>query len=201
MSYYFKKTIWAIMYLVLTVAFGFGIMFVGTNHDIPKLIASLLNLGLFTVAMVLVFYKEGKRAYHTLLENDLTRKRIIETGKDLPIKRAEEYKAYKGFMIGVFVCLPLILLLIAHLIVSLATDGQVTTLGIISGFAYLIFYEPFAIFFHGEVYWHSFMITLYAVPYVSLAIGLPYYFGARAKRLEREEIEKTNKQIYGKESK
>ena len=131
MGYYFSKVCWAFMYLILTMALGFGIMFVGPDNQTVMLIASLLNLALFTVAMVLVFFKEGKRSYHTLLENDLTRKRIIETGRDLPIKRAEEYGAHKGFMIGAFVCLPLVVLLIIHIIVSLTTGNNI--LGVISG--------------------------------------------------------------------
>lgn len=196
MGYYLRKIGWAFLYLMLTTAIGLGVLFLGEGNVIIKFIASLFSLGLFTTAMCLVFFKEGQRSYQVLCENDLKREKIIQTGKDLPLKRSEEYKPYKGFIIGASVCLLLVVLLAVHTVVALATDGEVRTFGIISGFVYLTFYLPYAVFFNGNVYWYKFLYLLYAVPYCSLVIGFSYYFGAKKKRKQKEEIQAKHEKIY-----
>lgn len=203
MKYYLKKTARAFIYILLTLALSIGTMASKGSNDnvvVPFLMA-LLNVAILTLSLGVIFYKEGQKAYRILTENDLNRKRIIETGKNYPLKEAEEYKPYKGVLIGLCVCIPLVFLLLVHLVVSLATNGQVRVLGIIASVVYMVLYSPFAVFFSANVYWYKFFYLLYAIPYFCLAIGLPYYLGGRKKRLQREEINKTHKEIYGDKNK
>lgn len=206
MRYYFKKIGLVFLYFVLTAITG--IMISGTTGvteegevvtwTIIKFIMSLVNLSVFILSIVIMFYREGQSAYKQLGINDIIRRRIVETGKDMPMKREEEYHAWKGFVLPLFIFIPMALLLIIHLIVGLSTGYQNTTFGVISSFIYMAFYSPiFTFAAQGTISPTAHFVTLYAIPLTSIITGVSYMLGARKRKKEEQLIEDKNRAIYG----
>ncbi len=199
MGYYLKKIGMIFFYLGLTLITSL----LASSAEIKALWLKVaicgLSLLIFCLSTVLMAYREGIKGYKKLLLNDSIRVQIVKTGKDLPLKRAEEYRPFKGFLIGAYACIPLVLLLLTHLIVGLATNGQVLGFGIAAGVTYAVFYEMYAIFFLETGFaWTFYFWLLYALPVIACLYGVPYMLGARNERLVRETIATNQSKIYGK---
>lgn len=200
MKYYFKQSVFPFIYLIFMALIAFGIQTISGLLWL-KIILAILNLSLYAVVVCSVFYKEGQEAVKVQMANDLERREIIRTGEDRPLKLREEYKTFKGFLFGLFACLPLILLLIAHTIVHLA-GGTYTGLGAIA----CLIYNMFFIFFNfgvnasGEatvLSWSAYYVTLVAIPALMLMTGIAYILGAKKIMRQQEMIKEKQRQIYG----
>ena len=199
--YYLKKSAIIYVFLLMTAITAIAIVTVTQNKPL-QLVLSIVNVALFSMMIVAVFYHEGTESMQTTYKNDSIRRQIIATGEDLKVNKAAEYSLYKGFMFGLVGCGLLLLLLIGHAIAVLVSGGQTLTLGRIAGIAYLSFYEPVSVvvrMFIGDAdfsWWH-YLLTLYTVPFMMTLTALPYYIGAKKIRLQHEKIEAQQRFIHG----
>lgn len=198
MWYYIKQSVISLGYLVFI---SFGSIFVsliGNDLIWLKWIFSIIILAIYIMIVGISSYKDGEIAYKKLLANDLERRRIIETGEDIPLNVREEYRPWKGFLTGGITCIPMFVLLIVHTIVGLATNGKFLDFG---GTAVVI-YMPMFIFFHMDssvsLAFGDYYLLLFAVPIILLTTGLPYIWGTLKERKTQEIVRQRKEQIYGK---
>ena len=194
MMYYVKQSLFAFVYLLFMMIIAFGILCIG----IPWLEITLciLNIGFYIGIMAVTFYKEGESSMKVLHANDIEREQIIKTGEDRPLKIHEEYKAWKGYVIGLIICIPLILCLIIHTVITIVSNGTMLGGGAVAGFIYLAFYAPISVII-GEANFWGYYILLYAVPLISVTSGLFYNMGAKKIQRQYERIAEKQRQIYG----
>lgn len=197
MWYFFKQSIFlvALMFFMMTTSLAI------LRLDVPwaQLILSLLNLALYSAAIILIFYKEGQTAWKLRQSNDFDRRTIINTGKDIKINSVPEFKPWKGFIFGIVSTIPLMIMLIIHAIVGGNSVGSVTV--IIHYVFYLPYYAirrcinplyatetcpmPF-----GDYFW-----MLYSVVLMACLTALSYNLGARKLQRAQDKIEERKKEI------
>lgn len=206
MKYYLKNILFVIVYMFMTMLTALGISCIGNDLTWLKILLSFLNLGLFGVVVFLMFYTEGQTARKVMHSNDLSRKVIVETGEDMPIKVHEEYSCLKGYAFGFFASVPLIICLIVHLILILALGESYIGGGVIAGLLYKPFFDVYEYFIWlgtGQmkvIYWHYF-ILIYAVPCISCLTGIAYNLGAKKIQKQYDKINAQQEMIYGKKKK
>ena len=196
MKYLLKQMIIPLIYLVFMAIISFGILCINNDLMWLKVVLNILNLALYGYIVGAVSLKEGEIALKVRISNDAERLRIIETGEDRPLKLKEEYKAWKGFVFGLMACVPLIILLIIHAILT-AINPELVGAGAIANFIYL----PFGAFIRVDntmtlENWH-FYFNLIAVVIIPILTGIPYMLGARKIQLQQEKILEKQRQIYG----
>ncbi len=193
MKYYLKNAILPFIYLFFMAITAFGILMI---KDLVwlKVILCILNLSLYCVIVFVYAFKLGQDGIKVRTANDLERRNIVLTGEARPLKLSEEYKPYKGFIIGLMTCAPLLLLLVAHTIMFLCGGGNI--FGVISSFIYLMVYAFFRL---GEtpVTPYVFYWTLFAVLIITVVVGVAYILGARKIELQQEKIKENQRRIYG----
>ena len=197
MKYLIKLAIIPTVYLLFEAMIALGILTLADNLMWLKIILAILNLGLYAVIVCSVCFAEGQKALKVRIANDLERMEIIRTGENRPLKTKEEYKAWKGFMIGLLACAPLVILLIVHTILILINPAW-TGAGAIANFIYLAFNS----FIHlstsnSTAYTWQFYFNLIAVVIIPLFSGIPYMLGAKKIELQQERIREKQRQIYG----
>ena len=198
MKYYLKKFLFLFVYIIMMDIVSFGAISIQTELWV-RVLLSILSIAMYLFVVIIFGYAEGKLAEKTLFSNDNNRRFIIETGKDMPLKEHEEFKVWKGFVMGASVCFPMILGLIVHLIVYLCT-GTVTAVGGATSICYMLFYAPiFAGYLvSGTVVpWASYFIMLYGIVVMTLAFGISYIVGAAKMKKEDDKIREKQKIIYG----
>ncbi len=201
MKYYLKQIGREYLYFSLTAVTAL-MMAVMSNEGFwlwLKFAIYVINFLILALAISIMFFREGQTAYKQLGINDVVRRQIVETGKDLPIKREEEYRPLKGFILPLFLFIPMAVLLIGNLIYGLCTGGgEVNTFGMIAGLIYMAFYSPAVMFIpEAQISWVHPFIVLYAVPLICIIAGVAYILGAKKKKKEDEAILSKQKQIYG----
>ncbi len=206
MWYLIKQSLIPLAYLLFGTAIAGGAFSI-SNSPAVQIVILALNLGLFLFVVVTLIKKEGEKGYMTLVNNDVSRRRIVETGEDLPLKVAEEYKVWKGFAIGGVICFPLVIMIIVHTILILAVNPTQTLAGVCASILYMV---VFAFARVGVVmpedvtqipvdpymyYW-----TLIAIPIILLATGIPYILGAKKIEKQQQQIKETHLSIHGEEN-
>ena len=201
--YFIKQIFVPYMYLGMFALIDFAILCIG---DTPGLIALkvclvAVCLGFFVALMSIVSYRDGQTAYKTLLANDINRRQMIETGREYPIKLAEEYKAYKGFVTGLIVCLPLIICTIIHMCTSgfSNTTGSSTSngAGVVMSFIYMVVFAFARVNNSLPIVPNVFYVCLTALPIIVLSMGVPYIFGAKKIIRQQEMIKKQQNYLHG----
>jgi hypothetical protein len=144
-------------------------------------------------------YQDGQRAYKTRISNDKEREHIIETGEDRKINRSEEYKPYKGFLIGFISCVPLLIILIVQFITIGNDPAKVDTTNAInyiyfcfSAFANL---DPSGI--HQAIIYSSPYWSLLSLPIIMLAHGILFIVGAKKIEKQHQTVKNIHHSIYG----
>ncbi len=202
MWYYLKQCLISFGYMLfLTMGANFVALMGGQdgqNLIWLKWIFSIIMVVSYILLVSICYYKEGEGDYKKLLANDLERKRIVETGDFIEINEREEYKPWKGFLYGAITCAPLIILLILHTIIGLASGGENLNAGALAGYIYL----PFFIFFHMDInvdlVFADYYLALFAVPIIVLSTGIPYIMGTFKAKKTQAIVEQRRKEIYGK---
>lgn len=194
MKYYFKQSLFALIYLFFMTIIAFGIICIGVTW--LEIALCVINISFYLTILAMTLYKEGENSMRVLHANDIERELIIKTGEDRPIKKHEEYKPWKGYVIGLSACIPLILCLIVHSVVVLLSGGTMLGGGAAAGLIYFAFYAPISVFLGEATVW-SYYILLYAVPLISVTGGLSYCMGAAKIRMQYEKIAEKQRQIYG----
>ena len=119
MKYYLKKAFFVLVYVVLTSFISAAILLIEGQVAL-KIILLIANLAMFIYITFGIAYQDGQKALKVRIANDKEREYIVNTGEDRKIKVSEEYKWYKGLVIGFLTCVPLMVILIIHSIVLVA---------------------------------------------------------------------------------
>ena len=106
----------------------------------------------------------------------------------------KEYKVWKGFVVGLICCIPLIVMVLLHLISF--PRGDTSRVSIICEMVYGVFYSI------GRTYQHTnesgfFIGAIVVVLSLSIMNGVPYMIGARLRRLQQEKIKRMNEELHG----
>lgn len=198
---YVKNILLGFVYLLLADMVAFAVSFL--DSPVAEFVVYLINAGFFCFVMWFNMYKEGEAAMNVRYSNDLEREYMVRTGFIRPLKTHEEYKPWKGFVMGLFVCAPLILCMIIHLILGLTAGTNYNGGGMVAGIIYVAFYLLFAVFAikgSGETAvmpWGGYFALLYVVAVVLVVMGVSYILGGRKAVKQREMIEERHKEIYG----
>ena len=195
MWYYFKQTLFLFVYMLFMSFISFAI----AALKIPalKVILLILSIALYVFIAVMSSFKEGQQSVSLLNSNDLQRKRIIETGEDIKLKTAGEYRVWKGFFLGFLVTLPLVICLIVHTIIAYTGGGNGA--GAVAGMGYALFYIPYSTFLETAVLESAgqYYILLYCVPFMMATCGSPYLLGARKMQAKYDKIQEKHNELYG----
>ncbi len=194
MGYYFKRALLPFVYLIFMMMLSFAVYSVESVALRYVLVSAIFIIYVFIVAGI--SYKEGQQALKTRISNDIERRIIVETGEDRLLNTKEEYKPYKGFLIGLTACIPLLVLLLIHALLIPSANGTSTFAGTVAGIIYIVVYNFFRV--------SSMPITLYtpfysllSIPILMLVTGIPYIMGAKSIERTQQEIKDIHKQIYG----
>ncbi len=204
MKYYIKEAAFAFIYMIFTDITAVCVLFISEELLWVRILLAVLNLVLYAAVVAAASYKEGQTSVKVRAANDLEREIIVKTGEDRPLKLLEEYKPYKGFLIGFITCIPLLILLALHAVFYFAADYK--TLGGIGAFLYFTFYVFFSlnrgtsateITTTSNTAWYNVYGSLIAIPIVMLITGVSYLLGARKIIKQQEMIKEKQKSIYG----
>ena len=199
MWYYFKQTLFFFVYLIFMAMISLAITAIGI--DALEAVLFGLCIAMYTFIVCSSNYKDGQEAVKLLQSNNMRRKQIIQTGEYIEIKKAGEFRPWKGFLIGFIVVIPLVVMLIVHLILHLSSGGTANGAGAASGIVYMLFYAPYSSFMTEaalKVGTHYFYL-LYAVPYMMIICGVPYLIGAKKMQKQYDRIEQQQQMLYGDE--
>ena len=183
--------------MVYVISFAFLTMGLASIEGFPQIVKSIISiilLVLFIIVMSLVMIKEGHDAYGVLLINNAQRRRIVETGVVVDFDQSTEYRPYKGFSVGLICCVPLILMVIAHLII--APIGLTSRISIICEMVYGLFFSIFRTYLNTDAT-GFFIISGVILVVFPLIMGIPYMLGARKRRLYQENVKKLNDELHG----
>lgn len=202
MKYYLKQSGFLFFYNIFMTIIAFAIMCIqGDDLLWLRLSLSFLNIALYLSIVGMSLYKEGQEALKVRYANDLEREQIIKTGDALPLKIHEEYKPWKGYLIGGLICSPMVLALIVHAILALASGGTINGAGAVAGIVYMAFFAPIsALSAQAVILWWQYFILLYCVPLISAVSGICYNLGAAKIQRQYDKIREQHRQIYGDEN-
>ena len=200
MWYYVKQGLLPFVYLFFTAITAFGILCIEGLVWL-KVVLLLLNIALYVFIVAAASFKDGQEALKVRIANDLERMQIVRTGESLPLKLKEEYKPWKGFFHGFIACIPLVVLLIIHTVVTLTGGGNGA--GAIAGFIYMMVFAfsrvnigtgaTAATPINPAIYYWS----LLAIPVIVLATGISYILGGKKIELQQQRIREKQRRIYG----
>ena len=197
MKFYLKKAIIGLAYLLFSAVTAYAILFIPDLVGL-KIALLVLNLSLYCYVLAVTAFQDGQTAYKVRLANDLNRKQIILTGDDIPLDKQNEYKHYKGFVIGLIICIPVIVLIGIHAIL-MATNSSNQDFGLVASYIYMMVYAFAGL--HVKVenlfnvvspYWN-----LLAIPVIILVQGVFFYLGGRKIELQQEMIREKHRMIHG----
>ena len=198
MKFYLKKAFFIFVYIVLASFIAMAIAVIEGQVAL-KILLLVANLGLFIYIVCMMAYQDGQKALKVRIANDKEREHIIRTGEDININRSEEFKVYKGFLIGLVSCAPLLIFLALHLIIS-ASNPANTTFSDISNYLYF-FVGAFANLDPSEIYEAVIYSTPYwsllAIPPIMLAHGICFIFGAKKVEKQHQAVKDIHRSIYG----
>ncbi len=202
--YYVKQSGFLLLYNVFMIMIAMVIRMIPNHLMGLELAASIVNIGLYLVIVAMTMHREGTEGKKVLHANDLEREQIILTGKDVKLKKNEEYTPWKGYVIGLIICAPMVLCLIIHGILGLAGGIGLHGAGAVSSTIYMAFFNPVSILFGVEaclatpvaVYWQHLMV-LYALPIITFTCGFFYNLGAKKMQKQYDKLEAKHHEIYG----
>lgn len=193
MKYYLKMVLMPFIYLLFSAMLGASIMLLDKDMMVLEYLLCLVNMAFYALIIGFAGFKDGQGELKIRMENDMYRRRIIETGEDYPIRELEEYKPWKGCLIGLLSAIPTIVLIIAHFILLASSTSVDNSFGVIAGLLNMVVFSFFMV--GGTLApWHYVFSLLY-IPFVFLVYGLPYYLGGKQMQKQYDKIEDIKKQI------
>lgn len=197
MKYYIKCSLFAFAYMI---AMDIGALLFSYIDSIALRAVLSIAWALFYCFIVgIMFFKEGETALDFRHANDLERKHMVESGVVVELDTAPEYKPYKGFVIGVYACIPLIIILLLHLLIGLSSGGTANGAGIVASVVYFTFFMPYGAFRSGVnlFTFGEYFILIYTVAILAVTVGVAYILGARKAQKKYDLIERKQNEIYG----
>ncbi len=198
MKYYLKKALFIIVYLLFAGIIANGALNI-EGHWIFRLGLLIVNLALFLYISCGITYQDGQKAYKKLIANDSEREYMVKTGEIREIDTVDEYHWSKGFIIGACACVPLVILIILHALISTPIP-ETAWAGNLVTFIYMLVFGFFNVDFasvQSEIVYASPYLVLLAIPVIAISQGIAYYLGARSIRLQQDKIKRTHQSIYG----
>ncbi len=196
--YFIKSALVPFMYLIFVAIIALGIITISDELLALKIIFSILNIALFALVVGTTSYRDGQTALKVRIANDLERMQIIKTGEERPLKLAQEYKPWKGFVIGLLACIPCVILLIIHTIMIFSAGMDQTGAGAICGFIYMLFFSLVRLVLEaGAPSPYLFYFSSICLVFVPLFTGIPYIIGAKRVERQQEKIRQRQREIYG----
>ena len=182
------------------------IIFGLSSSAISLLSSSTLQMALLFVCLAflvfvlgLVSFGEGKKAMRVRNGNDAIRKRIIETGDDIELNLSGEFKVYKGFLFGIIVISPLLILLVLHGIAMLSIGQGIGIVETLIKYAGGLFHMIF-VALSGITSSAGYFGALIGVPIMVGTAGLFYYLGGRKEELVMNSFKQRHEEIYGEQN-
>ena len=192
------------MYLVMFDIIALGILCIGDKMVVLKVLLLVLNLGLYGFILCAVSFKDGQMALKVRMANDLNREQIVKTGKELPLKLNEEYKPWKGFLLGFNICIPLIIMTLIHFILTVGKDPTIAstanTSGALAGLLYMVVFAFAQVKSTMAIISTTYYIALLAIPFFVVGMGVSYWLGGEKIIRQQEIIKEKHRQIYGDKS-
>lgn len=202
MKYYVKCSLFAFAYLI---AMDIGAFLFAYIQIVALRAALSIFWALFYCFIVgVMFFKEGETALDFRHANDLERRHMVESGVPVELDVAPEYKPYKGFVIGLYACIPMLFGLLIHSVLGIATGGTANGAGIVTSAVYFTFYMIYGSLVtknaegvvesmgFGEYY-----LILIGLVIMCVAIGVAYILGAKKAQMKYDLIERKQREIYG----
>lgn len=196
MKYILKQTIIPIIYLVFSLMIASSILMIPNHLMWLRFLCAFLNFALYLYIVFGIMYHEGQEGLKTRMANDLERRNIIATGKDIPLKLDKEFKPYKGFLVGFFVSLPLIICMIIHTILIISVGESSNGAGVVGGAVYMVFFIFFRLT-EAELTVYTYYLTLIFVPIMVGFTGFAYMMGANKIQRQQDRLDRIEKSIYG----
>ena len=198
MKFYLKKAFFIFVYIVLTSFISMAIALIDDQLAL-KVALLVANLALFVYIVCGMAYQDGQKAFKTRIANDKEREHIVETGEDIKLKRSEEYKPYKGFLIGFISCVPLLIILLIQYFTTGNDPAKLDT----TNFANYIYFcfsafanlDPSGV--HEAVIYSSPYWALLAIPINMLAHGILFIVGAKKIEKQQQTVKNIHHSIYG----
>ena len=194
MKYLLRLIIVPLVYLA---CFAFSTVAIASIDGFTPFVKSLVSVAFMLIYLVLlsaVMLKEGQDAYGVLLSNNSQRRYMVETGKIVDFDATKEYGAWKGFVVGLLCCVPLIIMFLLHVISF--PRGEESTVSIICEMMYGVFFSI------GRTYQETnelgfFIGTGVILVAFPLMTGIPYVIGAKHRRLQQEKVRRINQELHG----
>ncbi len=197
MKFYIKKAAFPVIYLIMSALTAFAAVSFPNNLMALKIIIGLINIGVYVFVIAYYSFKNGEESLKVRNSNDIIRRRMLETGEVYPIKKAEEYKAYKGFMIGAITCIPLALLWVIYGITVAITKNPTNAISGITMLLYMAVIMFWNLDENNIVSSSAFFYTGIYFPFVIILTGVFYILGAKKAEKLYDSIEKKNQELYG----
>lgn len=200
MKFYFKMALMPLFYCFFSAMLGIGIILLDEKHLALQFVLCVVNTAFYCVIMGVAGFKDGENAFKIRMQNDTYRRRIVQTGEDLPLQVHEEYKPWKGCVIALISAIPTVALVLIHVLINVASAEPSNTLGMITGIFNMVVFSYFlvggSISATGITTWQYTFSLLY-VPFICLVYGLPYFLGARKMSKQYDIIKATHFEIHG----
>lgn len=195
MKYYLKMALMPFIYLLFSAMIGMSIMLLDKDMMMLEYLLCLINMAFYVIIIGYAGFKDGQGELKIRMENDMYRRRIIETGEDYPIRALEEYKPFKGCVIGLLSAIPSIVLVAIHFILMFTSPATDNSFGVIAGLMNMVVFAFFMV--SGTITaWHYIFALLY-IPFILLVYGLPYYLGGRQMQQHYDKIDEIKAQLGG----
>ncbi|MBR2870564.1 MAG: hypothetical protein IKB98_04230 [Clostridia bacterium] len=195
MKYYLKMAFMPFVFLLFTAMLGLGIILLDEDMAILQYLLCVVNTAFYSVLMSVGGFKDGQNALKIRMQNDTYRRRIIETGEDLPLQLREEYKPWKGYVIGLIAAIPATFLTLLHFVINIGATVPDNSMGMISGIINMVVFGYFMV--DGVVLFGEYAFSLLYIPFICLVYGLFYQLGANKMQKQYDKIHETHRAIYG----
>ncbi len=195
-KYFLSQCIFPLFYSAIMLFLGLAIKLISDDLMWLKYLLFVVVFGFYAVMICSISFKDGQNAVKIQHANDVERLNIIRTGEDRSLDLVQEYKPWKGFVSGLVVSSPVIILLILQAIFMLA-GTEVQWPGAVAGYVYFVFFMFLLPGKKIDVPKTYYFWSIIAVPIMMLLMGVPYLLGARKQKLIYENIKDKHKEIYG----
>lgn len=195
MKAYLKTALLPFVYLLFTAMIGLGVMLLDEDMFWLQILLNATNTIFYAIIISVAGYKDGQKALRVREQNDTFRKRIVETGEDLPLNLAEEYTPWKGFLIGVMATAPIILLILIHFVSNIGVAVPNNTIGMAAGVICMVVFGY--VIATGSVTFGQYALVLLIVPLVCGLYGGFYTFGAKKEKAGYDEIRRIKRELHG----
>ena len=193
MKYILRLTIAPLVFFIFFIIIAMGIQALNAG-DVLRVILGCLAFILLVLCLGGIMLKEGEDAIKILLANDIQRREIIRTGRDVEINVSKEYRPWKGFIVGVIFCIPLVIFIILF-----ATNGVQE--GMLNfGKLTEVVYSPFYVLvgdFNKTTSLDVYIGAIFVLVCFPLMLGIPYVLGAHRRKNQTRIAEEMHKNIHG----